>query len=202
MRCGRLVIPCYRNIGGESKTDVSFIIYSDDYGKSWHLGEEAGPMTNESQVVELADGTLMLNMRTSRGTWCRAVSISKDKGMTWSEPVDVPELIEQACQASILRYSWPGKDTRSRILFCNPACKDDRIKLTVRLSYDEAKTWPVSKLLYAGPAAYSCLAVLEDGDIVCFYEGGDKYQHEKIIFARFSLEWLTDGKDKLGGNEK
>ena len=68
--------------------------------------------------------------------------------------------------------------------------------MTVRLSYDEGKSWPVSKLLCAGPSAYCCLAVLKDGDIACLYEGGVKYQHEKIIFARFSLEWLTDGKDK------
>ena len=196
MRCGRLVIPCYRSIGPDPNTEYSFAIYSDDHGKSWHLGGETGPMTNESQVVELADGSLMLNMRTSRKTGCRVMAISRDNGMTWSEPVDVPELIEPACQASILRYSWPDKDGKSHILFCNPACKDDRIKLTVRLSYDEGRSWPVSKLLYAGPSAYCCLAALKDGDIACLYEGGDKYQHEKIIFARFSLEWLTDGKDK------
>ena len=67
--------------------------------------------------------------------------------------------------------------------------------MTVRLSYDEGKTWPVSRLLHDGPSAYSCLAVLPEGDIGCLYEGG-KTKYGEIVFARFSLEWLTDGKDR------
>ncbi|MHC4507853.1 MAG: sialidase family protein, partial [Planctomycetota bacterium] len=63
------------------------------------------------------------------------------------------------------------------------------------LSYDEGKTWPVSKLLHDGPSAYSCLTVLPDGDIGCLYEGGDT-RYGEIVFAGFSLEWLADGKDR------
>ena len=68
--------------------------------------------------------------------------------------------------------------------------------MTIRMSYDEGKTWPVAKLLYAGSAAYSCLVVLPDLSIGCFYE---KDGYSKITFARFSLAWLTDGADTLGG---
>ena len=68
--------------------------------------------------------------------------------------------------------------------------------MTVRLSYDEGKTWPIAKSLHAGPSAYSCLAVLPDGDIACFYEGGET-RYGEMVFARFSLAWLTDGKDSL-----
>jgi sialidase-1 len=50
--------------------------------------------------------------------------------------------------------------------------------------------------LHAAFAAYSCLAVLPDGDIVCFYERGEN-SYEKLAFARFDLGWLTDGQDKL-----
>ena len=64
------------------------------------------------------------------------------------------------------------------------------------LSYDEGKTWPISKLLHAGPAAYSCLAVMPGGDILCFYEAGARHCYETIVFERLTLEWLTDGKDK------
>ncbi len=39
--------------------------------------------------------------------------------------------------------------------------------------------------------------VLADGTIGLLYEQGEKNAYEKITFARFSLEWLTDGKDKL-----
>lgn len=46
-----------------------------------------------------------------------------------------------------------------------------RTHMTIRASYDEGRTWPVSKLLHAGPSSYSHLAVLLDGEIVCLYEG-------------------------------
>jgi sialidase-1 len=66
--------------------------------------------------------------------------------------------------------------------------------MTIRLSYDEGQTWPVAKVLYDGSAAYSDLAVLPDGTIGCLYERDD---YGKITFARFTLAWLTDGKDRL-----
>ena len=64
--------------------------------------------------------------------------------------------------------------------------------MTIRLSYDEGQTWPVVKVLYAGSAAYSDLVVLSNGVIGCLYERDD---YRKITFARFTLGWLTDGKD-------
>ena len=104
-------------------------------------------------------------------------------------PRDDPALIEPVCQASLLRYSWPESDTKSRILFSNPA-SNQRNKMTVRLSYDEGRTWPVSRLLYPGPASYSCLMVLPDGRVGVLYER----DHEaKITFASFRLGWLTGG---------
>ena len=62
----------------------------------------------------------------------------------------------------------------------------------MRLSYDEGNTWAVAKTIYPGEAAYSCLARLPDGRIGIMYEA-DFYA--RIIFAAFSLEWLTDGSD-------
>ena len=69
--------------------------------------------------------------------------------------------------------------------------------MTVRLSYDEGQTWPVSKSLWSGPSAYSQLLALPDGTIGCLYERGEKSRYERLTFARFNLEWLTDGKDRL-----
>lgn len=69
--------------------------------------------------------------------------------------------------------------------------------MTVRLSYDEGKTWPVSKVIHPGQLAYSCLTVLPDETIGLLYENSKDYRYEKISFALFNLEWLTDGKDEL-----
>lgn len=203
---GRLVIPCDHtydepgaNLGGLPVGYGSHVIYSDDHGKTWKLGGAIRPKVNECQVVELADGkgTLLIDMRAYFGKSRRAQSISRDGGLTWSPPEDTPELIEPVCQASILRYTWPDEHGRSRILFANPADEKRRRNMAVRLSYDDGKTWPVRQTIHAGDAAYSCLAVLPDLDIACLYERGEQHANEKITFARFSLGWLTQGKDSL-----
>lgn len=194
IRTGRLLMPSYLTKG---KMAQSFLGFSDDHGKTWHIGGAVAPKTNECQVVELVDGSLMINMRSNRGKHRRLVATSKDGGKTWNNVHDDPTLIEPVCQASFIRYtSVRDGYAKNRLLFANPA-STKRENMTVRLSYDEGKTWPVSKVLHAGPAAYSCLAVLPDGAIGLLYERGKKNAYEAIAFARFNLEWLTDGKDAL-----
>jgi hypothetical protein len=106
-------------------------------------------------------------------------------------------LIEPPCQASILRYTKRLTHAKNRLLFSNPAGYKERVRMTVRLSYDEGMTWPVSRELHSGPSAYSCLTVLPDMTIGCLYERGDNHAYEKITFACFTLEWLTNGADHL-----
>jgi sialidase-1 len=124
----------------------------------------------------------------------RAVALSRDGGDTWSELTFDQALIEPICQASLLRYRSADSGDDRRLLFSNPASPSTRHRMTVRLSRDEGKTWPASRLLHAGPAAYSCLTVLPDGSIGCLYEAGEKSAYETITFARFRLSWL-EGKD-------
>ena len=64
--------------------------------------------------------------------------------------------------------------------------------MTVRVSYDEGKTWTEGKTIYQGPSAYASLTILENGDIGLFFE---KDEYTQNVFTKFSLEWLTDGKD-------
>ncbi len=199
---GRLVIPCDYSFPGADRTGRgpgveggSHIIYSDDHGQTWKLGGTVSPHMNESQVVELAggEGALLLNMRNTAKASRRAQSISRDGGLTWTAPEYPPELVEPGCQASLLRYDWPQAQEPGRILFSNPASPRRR-DLTVRISRDDGKTWPVSRTLHEGPAAYSCLAVLPDKTIGCLYECGRTNAYEKISFARFPLDWLERGK--------
>jgi sialidase-1 len=183
-KSGRLVIPCDSK-SEKGKVRESHVIYSDDRGATWKLGGVVGPGCNESQVAELDDGTLLLNMRSFQGNNRRLIATSKDGGATFTKPAADPALLEPVCQASLIRV--PGE--KNTLLFSNPA-STKREKMTVRLSRDGGKTWPVSRLLHAGPAAYSCLAVLPDGRIACLYERGDKAPYEKIVLARVSKEWL------------
>ena len=194
LKSGRLLIPCDHAVAG-SQTQYSHAFFSDDHGKTWQLGATIGSDTDECQAVELEDGSVLMNMRSYHGKNRRAVAVSKDGGATWGEVTFDQALIEPVCQASFLRLTSSKGGGKSRVLFSNPA-STQREKMTVRLSYDEAKTWPVARELHAGPAAYSCLTVLPDGMIACLYERGDKSAYERITLARLSLDWLTHGEDK------
>ena len=190
---GRLIIPCYHTKTSTRNVDYSHIIFSDDHGASWWLGGSSPEGGDESVAVELADGRLMLNMRSAGEPRCRRVCFSSDGGRTWANQQADHTLIEPPCQASLVRYHWEGDGEKSTLLFSNPANDqpDQRDKLTVRLSYDEGRTWPVARLLHAGPSAYSSLAALPDGALACLYEAGQKDPYEKILFARLTLDWLT-----------
>ena len=192
---GRLVIPCDHREKRDGKwIKLSNVFYSDDHGATWKLGGSVADHTDECQVVELHDGRLMINMRNY---WDRdggqkelggkrAVAISNDGGETWQQHTFDSTLIESICQASFIKHS---NDTfrRPPLLFSNPAHTSRRRHMTVRMSMDDGKTWPVARLVYEGDAAYSCLAVLPDRSIGCLYE---KDGYKRITFAGFTLPWM------------
>ncbi len=202
LRNGRLVIPSYhrpRLAENLTRTEIlnssrAHVIYSDDSGQNWKIGGVSEVKTNECQVAELADETLMLNMRSFHGLERRAIASSSDGGNSWGPVAFDSTLIDPTCQASLIRYVWPGQDY---LLFSN-AASGTRRNMTVRLSEDAGASWKHSRMLHAGPSAYSCLAVLGENRFACLYERSTSvdapHPYEKITFARFDLGWLR-GKD-------
>ena len=189
---GRFIIPCY------TKDSRSLVIFSDDHGRTWSAGNTVKESTNECQAVERADGSLMLNMRPYNTKKYRYVAISRDDGLTWEKEYYDTALLDSENQASLLRYTKKEDGhTKNRILFANTAHATKRKMMTVRVSYDEAETWPVLEVVYTGPAAYSCLTVLPDKTIGLLYETGELYYKDEIAFTRFNCEWLTDGGDSV-----
>ena len=180
LRGGRLVIPCDHNVGPRER--YSHVIYSDDRGRTWKIGGVAEEKTNESAVVELKNGELVLNMRSYHGKNRRAVQRSRDGGLTWS-PLELDEgLVEPVCQASMII-------ARKLVLFSNPAATT-RTRMTVRLSRDGARTWSASRVIWEGPSAYSSLAVARGDRIGLLYELGDARPYERIAFTSFDIDWL------------
>ncbi len=183
---GRLIIPC-DHVEAETKDYYSHVIYSDDHGETWHLGgrtPQAG--VNECEVVELADGSLMLNARNYNPEQrCRQVAFSRDGGLTWEDQHFQPDLVEPICQASITRLRWPEGSEPGILLFSNPASQKTRENMTVRISRDEGQTWSILRVLHEGPSAYSSLAALPNGEGACLYEAGTGQPYESIRFARF-----------------
>jgi sialidase-1 len=193
---GRLVIPANHAEAG-SGVHRSHLFFSDDGGRSWRLGASSEAGTNESQVVELSDGRLMVNMRNhpAKPENFRMVATSADGGETLSGAYSDRTLIEPPAQASILRMTSARPSGRSRLLFANPA-STKRERMTVRVSEDDGKSWPVARVIHEGPAAYSSLVVLHDMSIGLLFERGDRSPYDRITFARFTLEWLSEGKDR------
>ena len=190
LKSGRLLIPCDHK-SGESGF-YSHVIYSDDHGETWRIGGVVpDSRVNECEAVELGDSRVLLNMRSYRTPTLRAVSTSGDEGMTWSQVSYDDTLIGPICQGSIRRFTTQEGSGRDCILFSNPASEETRKNVTVRVSYDECRTWPIAKRLHAGPSAYSCLAVLPGGMLACVYERGAELYYERITLARFNMEWLT-----------
>lgn len=164
---------------------------SDDHGKTWYFIDTPIQPADESKVIELSDGTLMINARVNKAG-IRYVHRSTDEGKTWTT-TPAPELIDPGCNASIIRYTdtKDGYD-KNRLLFSNAKSEKGRVNMTVRISYDEGITWSEGKTIYEGSSAYSDMTILENGDIGLFFE---QDEHTKNPFVSFSLDWLTDGKD-------
>lgn len=166
---------------------------SDDHGESWFFIDTPIKPADESKVVELADGSWMINSRVYH-KGLRIVHTSTDEGKTW-ETREEPQLIDPGNNASIIRYTTI-KDgyKKNRLLFSNAKMRKGRKNMTVRISYDEGKTWSEGKTIYTGMSSYSSMTILKNGDIGLFFEmGGGSSENP---FMSFSLDWLTDGKDK------
>lgn len=166
---------------------------SKDHGAGWFMIDVPVMPGNESKVIELNDGGLMINARVNDKQGMRWVHRSSGGGRIWSSGPD-KSLTDPGCNASILRFtSTTDGYARDRLLFSNACSALGRENLVVRISYDEGKSWSDGKVIDPGPAAYSCLTICRDGSIAVLYEAG----YRAVRFVRFTLEALTDGRDRL-----
>lgn len=209
---GRLIVPArhrdyLKGTSGATST-FSHVFFSDDHGATWKLGPRVAQHGNECRLVELADGTLMMNMRNTTpadqpDNARRLVALSRDGGATWPVLYRDDALVSTAVHAGLRVYAPAGAGAdRGLVLFSNPASAIrqtehpyGRYNLTVRWSRDDGKTWSAGRVVYAHPSSYSDMAVLDDGTVGIVYErgpkGGKSYWDE-LQFARFNLEWLFD----------
>lgn len=220
---GRLLVPARYDVspqrvnvwtkqGIESLQTYHFncAIYSDDHGRTWRTSEPVQPGTGEGCLAETSEGTIYYNSRAYFFDGKRRIARSDDGGETFGDFAVDKTLIEpiQGCNAALKRYPRELVRGKSVMLFSNPAHFPvggskvrswpgdrglGRVRMTVRLSRDDGKTWPVSRAVNEGPSGYSSLAVSTDGAVLCLYETGKDVYNEKIALARFNLEWLTGG---------
>jgi len=213
---GRLVVAIWMStgMGGHAhRPSVTATIHSDDRGRTWRRGEIAVPNNeefvnpNETSLVELGDGRVLLNVRSESKANRRLLTASPDGASGWSPPKFNADLLEPVCMGSMARLDPQPPSHRRGLLFANPNTLDPipgkaaapganraRKNLSVKLSYDDGETWPVARLLEDGLSGYSDLAVGPDGVIYCFYEaastGQSHYATGRLVLARFDLESL------------
>lgn len=189
MRDGTLVFAAqYRSAdGGDTQgKPFSTIIWSKDRGVTWKIGTGGKIDTTEAQVVELEDGSLLLNCRDNRGG-ARTVLVTKDFGATWTpHPTDRKALREPVCMGSLLR--WGNTKTH---FFSNPDSTSARQHMTIKRSDDEGMTWPAEKqVLYDQRTGfgYSCLAPVDENNIGVLYEGAGDLYFLKIPLSEISTK--------------
>jgi len=165
--------------------------YTDDHGKTFHLGATinyAG--SNESMAAELSNDKLMMNSRNQQGNVrARIVSISSDGGATWDTTYIDQTLIDPVKEGSILNIG--AKKGKNIIAFCNAADATRRDNLTLRISYDDGKTWNKSIVVDKSTredqndfTAYSDLLKLNKKTIGVLYERDD---YKQIVFT--AVKW-------------
>ncbi|WP_395738836.1 exo-alpha-sialidase [Prosthecobacter sp.] len=205
LKSGRLLVPGrHREDTGNGRLrSFAHCFFSDDHGATWKLGGTIGIHTSECQFVELNNGDVRVISRNessedSPDNLRHLTAISKDGGVTWGGLHRLEELITPRCHGAVERYD------ANTLLFSSPASpfrqKEHpygRYNLTIRLSRDEGETWSAGRTIWPHPGSYSDIVVLDDKTIGFIYERADKgstHYWDELHFARFNLEWITNGK--------
>lgn len=156
---GRIMFAMSHRFGKNNVQE--YIIYSDDEGNTWKFStQSAYSGGDESKLVELADGTVMISVRQGGQ---RGYNKSTDGGVTWGTQAKWADISGCACNADILYvnkhvmlHSYPNNGSRKN--------------LTIKASFDDGKSWSNPYVVCAPGASYSTMDVTKDGDIAIFYE--------------------------------
>ena len=193
---GTLVFPTQgRDEKGHSFSNIT---WSKNGGETWTTSAAASAGTTENMIVQLSDGSVMLNARDSKNkgnisdTNGRVISVTPDLGKNWTEhSTSGNALIEPACMASLHKheYTESGKK-KSILLFSNPNSRTTRDHMTIKVSFDDGKTWPEKywMLLDEGKGrGYSCLTSIDEQTIGILYEGSGA----DLVFQKIALSELV-----------
>ncbi|MDA0207436.1 MAG: sialidase family protein [Acidobacteria bacterium] len=196
LKSGRLLVPCWADATPKiGEIQMSFAFFSDDHGKTWQCGEPLDANTSdECEAVELTDGVVYMNARSRQNQRKRAISVSQNGGKSWLPVTFDDRLPEPSCQGTVTRMTDMSHSDKNRVLLATASNPNARTHMKVFLSYDECRSWPVSKLVHEGSSAYCDLAVTSSGEGLLLYEAEN---YTQLRLTRFNLAWLTDGKDRL-----
>ncbi|MFV0268424.1 MAG: exo-alpha-sialidase [Draconibacterium sp.] len=190
---GTLVFPTQgRDANGNSFSNIT---WSSDSGETWTTSNFASQGTTENMVVQLSDGSIMLNARdgsnkgNTSNTNGRVISTTNNLGQTWtSHSTSRSALIEPGCMASLHKHKYTenGKE-KSILFFSNPSSKTNRDHMTIKISLDDGQTWPEKYWILLDEKAgrgYSCLTTIDENTIGILYEGSQA----DMVFQKIKID--------------
>jgi sialidase-1 len=190
---GRIFVAANHSAGDPQKQFMdykAFGFYTDDHGKTFHIGADVNlPGGNESMATELSNDKLMMNSRNQKGdVRARIISISSDGGASWDTTYFDKNLVDPVNQGSILTIG--KKKGKNIIAFCNADDAKRRDNLTLRISYDEGKTWSKNYRIDKSAegkndfTAYSDIVLISKKQIGVLYE---RDGYKQIVFT--TINW-------------
>ena len=170
MRNGRLLFVIQVRPDTSSYGPLScYACYSDDGGDTWHASKVPGDYNgDESKIVELSDGRLMMSIRRRYEGYHRRFSFSDDGGETWSETITSTQMLDPACNGDVINYSY-GKN-KDILIHTIPYHSRLRKNVSLLVSFDDGKTWPWHQAVVPTGSAYSSITQLADGTLGCVVE--------------------------------
>lgn len=191
LRSGRLVFPIWITDTKKKEHNLTnaATLYSDDDGTTWHAGDivarynELVTEPSETILCELPDGRVMMNIRNESREYRRAAAYSADGASGWTKPAFVPDLYTPICHGAMEVIPPRGQRKEPLVVFCHidsrpqshqvrPHGLRPRENLTLYVSRDGGKTWPIAKPLDRGRCGYCDTAVSADGLLYVAYERG------------------------------
>ena len=181
----RILFPCYTHIN--NNTENTYVIYSDDQGKSWHRVQVTSNLSSEATLTE-ADGKIYMFTRWG------GYYVSTDGGESWTSKGNVEGIsYTKTCQMNAITYSKPI-DGKTAILLSAATSERSNGKIFVGLVQDdESIQWKNDKgyAVNDGTFQYSCMTELKDGSIALLYENGKASEY----FVKYSMDTLLGQKD-------
>lgn len=197
---GRLLCPVsYTKDQSQENHYRSICFFSDDAGQHWQQGSgdvdlpKRGAM--EPEVIELADGTVLMIVRSQLGRIYTARS--SDGGDTWSQPEpwgppapEAPSTLRRIPSTGDLVLVWNDHvDPQHHH-------SGQRTPLSIAVSQDEGETWSQPRNLEDNPDetyAYTSLIFNKGRILLSYYVGHDGQISTK--FRSLPVSWLYDAQD-------
>lgn len=201
LRSGRMVLPVWLSLASGDhghRPSVVTTLLSDDDGASWRHGDLVAVdgdhavdgrrivNPNESALVELPDGQVLIDMRTESAPNRRLHAVSSDGGETFTHPRFVDDLIDCVCETSVVRHG-------DLLISSSPDPRDggdttgygwgrslQRRRLVLRVGRVGSDRWHTIGTIDPGHIGYSHLAIAHDR-LWCLFERAEGGHHVGIV---------------------